>query len=151
MQNLSLFGRKMLRIEGTAVRMLIRSTVCHSSSLTFCSRISGIGYCHVPHTVTLQSQRCLSSSGAAQQHAPLRNEQIKYPSMRVVFKDPVTGTSAWKIMDRKDALDFAKSQSLDLILGMYVSNDIVHCSYSYSYMFFEQLSVSFLIIRIVFL
>ena len=46
-----------------------------------------------------------------------QNEQIKFPSMRVVFKDPVTGASAWKIMERKEALEFAKSQSLDLILG----------------------------------
>lgn len=57
------------------------------------------------------------SSGAAQQQAPLRNEQIKYPSMRVVYKDPATGAGAWKIMERKEAIEFAKSQSLDLILG----------------------------------
>ena len=128
MQSLTLLGHKMQRIEGTAARMLMRSASSSSSismlktnsrfnRLDHCSRISGIGYCYVPHTATLQSQRCLSSSGAAQQHAPLRNEQIKFPTMRVVFKDPVTGSSAWKIMDRKDAIDFAKSQSLDLILG----------------------------------
>lgn len=46
----------------------------------------------------------------------VKNEDIKQKNMRVVYNDPVTKESAWKIMDRNAALEFAKSMSLDLIL-----------------------------------
>jgi hypothetical protein len=56
----------------------------------------------------------------------LKNEKIRYPTMRVVYKDAVTNESAWKIMNRSEALAFAKSQSLDLVLGKKESCNIDH-------------------------
>jgi translation initiation factor IF-3 len=47
---------------------------------------------------------------------PIKNEDIKQASVRVVYIDPETNENAWKIMEIKEALEFAKSQSLDLIL-----------------------------------
>ena len=47
----------------------------------------------------------------------IRNEKIKFPNLRVVYKDPVTGENSWKLMERKEAIKFAASLSLDLILG----------------------------------
>ena len=47
----------------------------------------------------------------------IRNGRITYPQMRVVYDDVTTGKSAWKIMKRGEALAFAKSKSLDLVLG----------------------------------
>lgn len=44
------------------------------------------------------------------------NNRIIYPEMRVVFTDE-EGKKGWKIMSRIEALQFAKQQNLDLILG----------------------------------
>jgi len=46
----------------------------------------------------------------------LTNDQIRAPTMRVIFPD-ATGKNTWKIMDRNEALDFAKKLKLDLVLG----------------------------------
>jgi hypothetical protein len=68
--------------------------------------------------VILHIGSALSTSTKSQQKsAVVRNEDIKFPSVRVVYKDSVTGESAWKILKRDDAIKFAQSQSLDLILG----------------------------------
>jgi hypothetical protein len=50
----------------------------------------------------------------------LTNEQIEAVSMRVIFSDPSTGQNNWKIMARQEALDFAKKQKLDLVLGKWI-------------------------------
>lgn len=47
----------------------------------------------------------------------IRNNRIGYPEMRVVYDDVTTGKTAWKIMKRGEALTFARSKSLDLVLG----------------------------------
>jgi len=46
----------------------------------------------------------------------LKNEGIRYPSMRVVYKNSTTGESEWSVMTRVKALEFAKDQGLDLVL-----------------------------------
>ena len=46
-----------------------------------------------------------------------KNGEIKFPILRVVFKNEQTGANEWKIMTRKEALAFANSKSLDLLLG----------------------------------
>ena len=48
--------------------------------------------------------------------AIVRNEDIKAKEMRVVYTDPDTNEGAWKIMNRKEALSFAKKLEMDLIL-----------------------------------
>ena len=48
--------------------------------------------------------------------AILRNEDIMAKEMRVVYTDPETSEGTWKIMNRKDALSFAKKLELDLVL-----------------------------------
>lgn len=55
----------------------------------------------------------------------LTNEQIKAASMRVIFPDPATGKNSWKIMDRSEALNFAKKLKLDLVLVNGVSDPVV--------------------------
>jgi len=45
------------------------------------------------------------------------NEQLRYPSMRVVYPNLETGEMEWKILNRVDALKMAQERSLDLILG----------------------------------
>ena len=47
----------------------------------------------------------------------LANEAIPYSEMRVVYQDDRTEKSRWKIMKRMEAIDFARSQSLDLVVG----------------------------------
>ena len=46
-----------------------------------------------------------------------RNEDIKCANLRVVYSNPANGKNEWKILSRSEALLFAKSLSLDLILG----------------------------------
>ena len=46
-----------------------------------------------------------------------KNGEIKFPTLRVVFKNEETGANEWKIMTRKEALALANSKSLDLLLG----------------------------------
>ena len=46
------------------------------------------------------------------------NEQLRFPSMRVVFPNLETGDMEWKILNRADALQMARDRSLDLILGI---------------------------------
>ena len=48
----------------------------------------------------------------------IKNHRIVYPEIRVVFDDEATGKSTWKIMQRSEALEFAESKELDLVLGM---------------------------------
>jgi translation initiation factor IF-3 len=45
----------------------------------------------------------------------LKNEGIRYPSMRVVYKNE-SGESEWAVMTRAKALEFAKKEGLDLVL-----------------------------------
>lgn len=59
-------------------------------------------------------------SAAAAAESILINEKIRYPSMRVVFTNAVTGETEWKIMSRGDALFEASNRKLDLVLGMLV-------------------------------
>ncbi len=47
----------------------------------------------------------------------LKNGDIKFPSMRVVWIDETTKESKWKIMNRADALNFAKELKTDIIVG----------------------------------
>ncbi len=54
--------------------------------------------------------------------AILRNEQIKYNELRVVFHNPGTDKQEWKIMSNAEAMQLAKSLKLDLVL---VSKDSV--------------------------
>jgi len=60
------------------------------------------------------ASRCAFASAAGV--SILRNEEIKFPTMRVVYKDPSTNENKWEILSRKDALKLAKQHSLDLIL-----------------------------------
>lgn len=46
----------------------------------------------------------------------LKNEEIKYPNLRVVFKNEDSGKEEHKLMARLEAINFARSRSLDLIL-----------------------------------
>jgi translation initiation factor IF-3 len=46
----------------------------------------------------------------------IKNEKITHTSLRVVYSDPDTQKQEWKIMSRDDALTFAKSFGLDLVL-----------------------------------
>lgn len=48
----------------------------------------------------------------------IKNEGIRFPEVRVVFEDEITGKSTWKVLSKADALKLAKSRKLDLILGM---------------------------------
>ena len=48
----------------------------------------------------------------------LINESIIAPSMRVIYLNKETNKNEWKIMDRAEALQFAKKMQLDLVLGM---------------------------------
>jgi len=45
--------------------------------------------------------------------------------MRVVYEDPITKEKTHKVMSRKEALAFAKSLKLDLILGERLSTVVV--------------------------
>ena len=53
----------------------------------------------------------------------LRNKQIRFEEMRVIYNDPITNAKEWKILSRIDALELAKSMNLDLILGKCVCYD----------------------------
>eukprot|EP01041_Mallomonas_annulata_P007051 gene7051-14350_t len=46
----------------------------------------------------------------------IKNEQITSKSVRVVYKDPTTNKGEWKILQRKEAIAFAKGMGLDLVL-----------------------------------
>ena len=46
----------------------------------------------------------------------LLNDKIRAPTMRVIFVNG-EGKQEWKIMDRSEALNFAKQAQLDLVLG----------------------------------
>lgn len=66
------------------------------------------------------SVRCFSRAQVkkvVEEKVTLRNTQIKFPTMRVIFKNAETGKSEHTIMNRLEALTFAKEQRLDLILG----------------------------------
>lgn len=62
------------------------------------------------------TRRSFSSEESRQKNIPLHNEQITFSSMRVVYKDPTTQKSNWAILNRKQALELAKKQDLDLVL-----------------------------------
>ena len=47
----------------------------------------------------------------------LKNKDIRFPTMRVVYDDEITGKSTHKIFLRSEALEFAQSRKLDLVLG----------------------------------
>ena len=53
--------------------------------------------------------------------AALKNNQIRCPVMRVVYKDKDTGENAHKILPRDEALELALLYELDLVLG-----DVIH-------------------------
>ena len=46
----------------------------------------------------------------------MANEKIQFPSVRVVYNNPDTNKPEWKILSRQDALQFARSFDLDLVL-----------------------------------
>jgi translation initiation factor IF-3 len=46
----------------------------------------------------------------------LKNEDIRVPSMRVVYSNPESGASEWKVLARKEALLFAAKMKLDLVM-----------------------------------
>ena len=46
----------------------------------------------------------------------LKNQEIQFPQMRVVFKNQDTGKDEHKLMTRLEAINFARSRSLDLVL-----------------------------------
>ena len=60
--------------------------------------------------------RNFSASDSSSNHQIKKNEQIAFPSLRVVFIDKATGQNQWKIMTRQEALKFARNEKLDLIL-----------------------------------
>lgn len=62
------------------------------------------------------------SLGSSATSPVLRNEGIRFPSMRVVYTNVETGAAEWKIMTRSEALKFAKSLDLDLILGEFLNS-----------------------------
>lgn len=62
------------------------------------------------------ASKAKSKKATKQNPAIRKNEEIRFASMRVVFKDDETGSSEWKIMKRKEALLFAKQHDLDLVL-----------------------------------
>jgi hypothetical protein len=66
---------------------------------------------------TKYNARLFASESGRDSDGPLINRAIKYPSMRVVYEDKETGKSAWKILSRDEALEFAKAEDSDLILG----------------------------------
>lgn len=47
----------------------------------------------------------------------LANNKIKFPILRVVYKDRDTGENTHKVMSRNDALDLAREYATDLLLG----------------------------------
>jgi hypothetical protein len=51
----------------------------------------------------------------------LKNNKIKFPVMRVVYKDRDTGENTHQILARNDALDMAREYATDLILGDCIS------------------------------
>ena len=59
----------------------------------------------------------------------LINESITAPSMRVIFMNKETSKSEWKIMDRAEALQFAKKMNLDLVLGVFLLMQDIICDY----------------------
>ena len=46
----------------------------------------------------------------------VRNENIKFKSMRVVYQDVKTNENTWKMMERQEAITLAKTLGLDLVL-----------------------------------
>ena len=57
------------------------------------------------------------SNPAPTSFTALKNNQIRYPVMRVVYKDKDTGENVHKILLREDALELALLYELDLVLG----------------------------------
>ena len=47
----------------------------------------------------------------------IKNEQIKSDKVRLIYIDTVTKKSAWKIMDRNEAINYAEDMNMDLVLG----------------------------------
>lgn len=70
---------------------------------------------YVPRSILVQKISYRAFSNVAPKI--LKNEEIRFPFMRVVFKDPITEQNKWEMMERSKALSFAKAQNLDLILG----------------------------------
>lgn len=64
------------------------------------------------------SDRNSNKNAGQSSPAVLRNDNIMFPLMRVVYTNSETGEPDWKIMTRTDALSFAKKMDLDLILGI---------------------------------
>jgi hypothetical protein len=70
--------------------------------------------------VTVGSIRCFSRAQVkkvVEEKVMLKNDKIKFPTMRVIFNNAETGKSEWKIMNRLEALTLAKDMRLDLLLG----------------------------------
>ena len=55
-------------------------------------------------------------SASTKDSETVTNENIQYPSLRVVYNNPETDKPEWKILSRQDALQFARSFDLDLVL-----------------------------------
>ena len=65
----------------------------------------------------MQQHRGVAPKPASKVDQVVKNDGIKFPEVRVIYDDEVTGRSSWKVLSRSDALKWAKSKSQDLILG----------------------------------
>lgn len=82
--------------------------------------ISSLYVGHLNNRVSLISIRNLLRSSKPKPAPPkvviLKNEEITSPNLRVVYKNEDTGKEEHKLMGRLEAINFARSRSLDLIL-----------------------------------
>lgn len=80
-----------------------------------------------PHDLTKNARPSALMITRAYQNTPkkvvapvveiLANNKIKFPILRVVYKDRDTGENTHKVMSRNDALDLAREYATDLLLG----------------------------------
>lgn len=77
---------------------------------------NSIGLGNLCRNIKTDGIRNFSASDGSSNHQSKRNEKINFPTMRVVYVDKATGKNQWKIMSRQEAIKFAKSEELDLIL-----------------------------------
>jgi translation initiation factor IF-3 len=64
----------------------------------------------------IQTPRFTVRYAASSSHGVVKNEEIKYPTLRVVMKDATTNQNTTKVLSRTEALSTAKKLGLDLIL-----------------------------------
>jgi hypothetical protein len=59
-----------------------------------------------------------SASSKKNEDRILKNEDIRAPTIRVVYHDEENKPALWKILTNVEAQKFAKERGMDLILGM---------------------------------